>query len=118
VTFDEYVSKRAVLEEHCRRLGRDPATSRRSLMVPVITGRTTSEVTARRERAVALFPRLPADEAGWRTLGLLHGVVADVCRDLERWRDLGFHRVLLQLIDHEDATVMELIAREIIPRLR
>ncbi|HET7342096.1 MAG TPA: TIGR03560 family F420-dependent LLM class oxidoreductase, partial [Methylomirabilota bacterium] len=66
VTLDELAAKGRVLEEHCRAAGRDPATIRRSLMVPIITGRTPAEVTARRARARAIFPRLPEDPAGWR----------------------------------------------------
>ena len=43
-------SGRAVLARHCRAVGRDPATLRRSLMVPVAIGRTPAEIAARRAR--------------------------------------------------------------------
>lgn len=66
VTLDELAAKGPVLEEHCRAVGRDAATIRRSLMVPIITGRTPAEVDRRRARARTLFPRVPEDAAGGR----------------------------------------------------
>ncbi len=112
LTVDEYTAKARVLAEHCRALGRDPATIRRSLMIPVITGRTEAEVTARRERARAIFPRVPEDAAGWLAAGFLHGVVDQVRRDLTRWEAAGMQRVMLQLLDMEDLEVIGVIGRE------
>ena len=63
VTPAEYAAKCRVLEEHCRAVGRDPATIRRSLMVPIVTGRTPAEVTTRLERARA-GRRVPLRHAG------------------------------------------------------
>jgi F420-dependent oxidoreductase-like protein len=117
VTFEEYTAKRAVLEQHCRALGRDPATIRRSLMVPIIVGRSPAETGARLARARALFPRLPEDAAGWRGAGFLYGAPGDVARDLARWGELGIQRVMLQMIDQEDLAAIELIGREVLPAL-
>lgn len=117
VTFDDFAAKRAVLERHCASLGRDPATIRRSLMVPVVVGRSESETAQRRQRARASFPRLPEDGAGWRSAGFLHGTCAEVAEDLARWRELGVQRVMLQIIDQEDLAAIELIAREVLPAL-
>lgn len=118
VTFEEFRAKRAVLEEHCRAVGRDPATIRRSLMVPVIVGRASSETAARLAAARAIFPRLPEDAAGWRAAGFLFGAPEDVARDLARWRELGIQRVMLQLFDQEDLAAIELFARHVLPRVR
>jgi len=118
VTFDDYPLKRATLERHCQALGRDPATIVRSLMVPVIVGRSPAETARRRERARASFPRLPEDEAGWRSAGFLHGSPDAVAGDLARWQGLGVQRVMLQILDQEDLEAIELIAREVLPALR
>jgi F420-dependent oxidoreductase-like protein len=118
VTFDDYRAKRAVLEEHCRTVGRDPATIRRSLMIPIAIGRSAAEVEARRAKIAATFPRMPLDEAGWRSAGFLHGSPARVSDDLARWRDLGIQRVMLQMLDQEDLAAIELIAREVLPAFR
>ena len=112
VTVDEYAAKARVLADHCRAVGRDPATIRRSLMIPVITGRTEADVTARRQRARAIFPRVPEDAAGWRAAGFLHGVIDEVRQDLARWEAAGLHRVMLQMLDMDDLEAIRLIARE------
>ena len=66
----------------------------------------------------ALFPRIPEDEAGWRTAAFLYGTPDEVRRDLQRWRDLGIRRVMLQLLDMEDFAALDLIAREVLPAFR
>jgi F420-dependent oxidoreductase-like protein len=118
VTFEEYGAKRAVLEAHCRDVGRDPRTLARSLMVPVLVGRTPSELRARHERARQIFPRVPADEAGWRAAGFLYGTPDAVVADLTRWAALGVGRAMLQMLDMEDTTAMELLARDVVPACR
>jgi F420-dependent oxidoreductase-like protein len=111
VTPDEYAAKCRVLEEHCRAVGRDPATIRRSLMVPIVTGRTTAEVAARLQRARRIFPRLPEDAAGWRSAAFLYGVVDEVREGLGRWEAAGIGRALLQVLDMTDLEMMRLIGR-------
>ena len=112
VTVDEYAAKARVLAEHCRSVGRDPATIRRSLMVPVITGRTQAEVAARLEKARAIFPRVPPDGAGWRAAGFLFGVIDEVRQELRRWEATGIARAMLQMLDMDDLEAIELIGRE------
>jgi F420-dependent oxidoreductase-like protein len=111
VTPEEYAAKCRVLEEHCRAVGRDPATIRRSLMVPIVTGRTTAEVTARVQRARQIFPRLPEDAAGWRSAAFLYGVIDEVREGLGRWEAAGIGRALLQVLDMTDLEMMRLIGR-------
>lgn len=118
LTVAEFGDKRAVLEQHCKAVGRDPAAIRRSLMIPVIIGRTPAEIAARRSKAVSIFPRMPADEAGWISAGFLHGAPGDVRRELERWRAAGMSRVMLQMLDMDDLEAMDLIAREVVPAFR
>jgi F420-dependent oxidoreductase-like protein len=117
VTIPEYAAKRTALEDHCRAVGRDPAAIRHSLMVPVIVGRSAAEQAARRARAQAMFPRLPADAAGWHAAGFLHGTPTEVAADLRRWAAAGVARVMLQMIDMEDQAAIELVAREVLPGL-
>lgn len=118
VTFDEFAAKRQVFEAHCRAVGRDPRQVRRSLMIPVAVGRSEAEARARREGAVAVFPRLPADEAGWAQAGFLTGLPERVTADLQRWQTLGIERVMLQVLDQEALDMLELIARAVIPAFR
>ena len=116
VTFDEYRQRRAVLAEHCRTVGRDPATIRHSLMIPVVIGRTPAELDARLRRILEIFPRVPADAAGWRGAGFLYGSPDDVRRDLAEWHRLGIARVMLQMLDMTDLDAIRLIGREVIGR--
>ena len=118
VTLAEYPQKLAVLEQHCRAVGRAPASIMRSLMIAIIVGRSPAELAARREKARAIFPRLPEDEAGWRAAGFLHGTPAEIVEDLRRWQALGIGRVMLQLVDMEDLAAIELLAREVLPAFR
>lgn len=118
VTFEQFSAKRAVLESHCRSVGRDPAAIRCSLMVPVVIGESAAEVDARCRRAAAVFPPMPQDEAGWRRASFLYGSPESVLADLERWAALGVQRVMLQILDQEDVAGLELIARRVLPGLR
>jgi F420-dependent oxidoreductase-like protein len=118
LTPAEYPAKAAVLEAHCRAVGRDPRSIRRSLMVPIAVGRTLAEAHARAEKAHAIMPRLPQGEAAWRDAGFLHGTPAEVVPTLKRWEALGVGRVMLQLLDQDDLAVIDLIAREVLPAFR
>ena len=87
-------------------------------MIPIVIGRTADEVIRRRARVHAAFTRVPADEAGWRTAGFLHGRPDEIVRDLERWNKLGITRVMLQMLDPDDLEAIELIGREVVPAVR
>jgi F420-dependent oxidoreductase-like protein len=106
VTPEEYAAKCRVLEAHCRAV-------RRSLMVPVITGRTPAEVKARHAKALTIFPRLPEDPAGWRAAAFLYGVVDEVRDSLARWQAAGIGRFMLQVLDMTDLEMIGLIGREL-----
>jgi alkanesulfonate monooxygenase SsuD/methylene tetrahydromethanopterin reductase-like flavin-dependent oxidoreductase (luciferase family) len=115
---DEYAAKRRLLEAHCAAAGRDPRALTRSLMVPVIVGRTASDIAARHARARAIFPRVPEDETGWRAAGFLYGTPERVVADLKRWESLGVQRVMLQMLDMEDDAAMDVLAREVVPAVQ
>lgn len=118
VTFDEYRQRRSVLEQHCRAVKRDPAAIRHSLMIPVVTGRSPADVEARLVKIREIFPRVPADEAGWKAAGFLYGSPAHVARDLAEWHRIGMSRVMLQMLDMTDLDAMGMIAREVLPRFQ
>ncbi len=115
LTPEEYPAKAAVLEGHCRAVGRDPATLRRSLMVPVAIGGTPAEARARAERIHAIMPRLPEEAAEWRAAGFLYGSPAEIVATLGRWAAVGVRRVMLQWLDQEDLAGLDLVAREVLP---
>lgn len=118
VTLAEYADRRRVLEEHGRAVGRDVSGLRRSLMLPFVVGRTDAEIAGRLATATTLFPRIPADEAGWRAGGFLFGSPDRIAEDLQGWQAAGVSRVMLQLFDMDDVDAIELIGREVVPRFR
>jgi alkanesulfonate monooxygenase SsuD/methylene tetrahydromethanopterin reductase-like flavin-dependent oxidoreductase (luciferase family) len=112
-----FEQKLEVLGHHCADVGRDPNTIRRSLMIPMAIGRDRAEVARRIAAARAIFPGLPADEAGWRAANFLAGSAADVGETLDRWAEAGMERVLLQMMDQEDIAALESFARGVLPSL-
>jgi alkanesulfonate monooxygenase SsuD/methylene tetrahydromethanopterin reductase-like flavin-dependent oxidoreductase (luciferase family) len=117
VTLDDYPRKLDVLAAHGAAVGRDPASIRRSVMVPIVVGRTRAEVAARLARGRACFPRVPETEAEWRAQSFLFGSPDEVVRDLGRWRALGVTRVMLQCLDMDDLDALEVVARDVLPAL-
>jgi len=87
-------------------------------MIPIVIGRSSDEVRRRLDRVRAVFPRVPGDEAGWREAGFLYGSPDEIRRDLERWRELGITRVMLQMLDLDDLEAIGLIASEIVLVMR
>ena len=118
ITLDEYPAKRERLDGLCRAAKRDPATIRRSLMVPYIVGRDARERDARLVNARRIFPRVPENEAAWRAAGFLFGEPARLVDDLKRWEALGITRVMLQTLDMQDDAAIEMLARDVVPACR
>jgi len=119
-TPETYRAKTAILEEHCRTVGRDPATIARSVMSAFIVG--GSEAT-RRERTQALQRVLPAlgrmdadsVQETVRARGWLVGTPDDVTTQLRALAAEGVQRVMLQHHDQTNFAVLEEIAREVLP---
>jgi len=110
--------KREVLATHCAAVRRDPETIARSLMIPLAIGRDRADVAQRIAAARAIFPQMPADEAGWRAASFLVGTPAEVVESLREWDEAGVQRVLLQMLDQEDLAAIELFARHVLPHVK
>jgi F420-dependent oxidoreductase-like protein len=117
VDVDGFLQKRKVLAEHSVAFTRDPETIRRSLMVPLVIGHDGATVATRIAAARAIFPALPGDETAWRAAGFLAGSPEAIAADLARWKAAGLQRVLLQVLDQEDISALELFARDVMPHL-
>jgi alkanesulfonate monooxygenase SsuD/methylene tetrahydromethanopterin reductase-like flavin-dependent oxidoreductase (luciferase family) len=113
-TVDECRERRRVLEGAWRDAGRDPATLRFSLMTGCIVGRDRAEVEAR-TRAVGERRGEPgfAPPPAW-----IAGTVDEAARSLRDLAGAGVHRVMLQLLDHEDLDHIAVIGRELAPAAR
>lgn len=121
-TAEVYAKKTDALLRHCRELGRDPASIRRSLMVAHIVGRDEIEVHERAAWLGAFHPALrgmtPAGVlAQARERGWLAGTVADVVEQIRERGGWGVERIMLQTFNMDDRDALELIATEIMPRV-
>jgi F420-dependent oxidoreductase-like protein len=116
-TMDELRERSRALDEACERAGRDPATLRYSLMAPLVVGVDEGAIRESARRIGERFGRDPEDvleRYGER------GPVGRVDRVVERLREieaLGFERVMLQHLAHDDLDTVALIGRELAPAL-
>jgi F420-dependent oxidoreductase-like protein len=116
---DEAAARRRRLSEACEAVDRDPASLRLSLMNGVVVGSDRAEVE---RRAAALLAHEGKDEdpatalERWRAERLV-GTVDEVISRLAEYADAGVERVMLQHLVHDDLETVELIGREIVPRV-
>ncbi|GIF16398.1 TIGR03560 family F420-dependent LLM class oxidoreductase [Actinoplanes teichomyceticus] len=118
---DGFRHKSAVLAGHCRDVGRDFATIRRSASYKVVIGETTAEVRDTLRRLRARYERLVGAEQAERICrdyasGLLVGTAEQVAERLLRMRALGLAYAMVYFpgIAH-DRSGVELFSREVIP---
>ncbi len=109
--------KSRALDEACRAIGRDPASLRRSLMLPFVIGRDAAAVQNRIAAHRAMFPNLPGDLAGWTAAGFLGGSPAQLVDQLQAWVAAGCTRFMLQHNDLDDLASLALLAGDVLPRL-
>ncbi len=116
-SVDEIRQRREAFAEAWREAGRDPDAFRFSAMASVVVGADDGEVRERTARLAEWQGREPGE-----VLGTLRttGIVGTVDEAAERFRELeaaGAQRVMVQHFLHEDIEAVELIGRELIPRL-
>lgn len=94
----------------CEEEERDPATLRLSVALPTVVADDEAELR-RRCAAVGIDPDSPHDAR-------LVGTPDEVAAKIERLRGLGASRIYLQTIDMTDLDHLDLIARDVIARVR
>ena len=114
-TLDEVRQRKQLLDEACEHGSRDPSTLRYSLMAPCIIGHTDNEVSQSARRVGARFGRSP-EEVLERYVE--HGPVGTIAQAVERLKqieEIGYERVMLQHLAHDDLDTVALIGRELAP---
>jgi F420-dependent oxidoreductase-like protein len=112
---DELRERKQALDAACEGAGRDPATLRYSLMAPCVVGRDDRELRESARRVGSRFGRT-ADEVleRYEEYGPV-GTVEQVVERLQQIEKLGYERVMLQHLAHEDLDTVALIGRELAP---
>jgi F420-dependent oxidoreductase-like protein len=114
-TMDEIRERKRALDEACERAGRDPATLRYSLMAPCVVGRDEREVKALAARIGERFGRDPEQVLErYGEFGPV-GTVDQVVERLKQIEEVGYERVMLQHLAHQDLDTVALIGRELVP---
>jgi alkanesulfonate monooxygenase SsuD/methylene tetrahydromethanopterin reductase-like flavin-dependent oxidoreductase (luciferase family) len=115
VTVEEARDRKQRLDEVCDRAGRDPATLRYSLMAPCVLGASDAAVRRSAERIAERFGRnadTVLERYGERgPVGTVEQVVARL-REIE---EIGYERVMLQHLVHDDLDTVALVGRELAP---
>jgi F420-dependent oxidoreductase-like protein len=117
---EDFRAKVAVLEAHCRSIGRDPATIERSRMLAFLIGRNQAEIVERARAVQESMPRLKEIAAAelpdrMRERGWLVGTPEQVIEQIRAHEAAGCQRIYLQHHDQTDFAVLELVAKEILP---
>jgi len=113
VTPAQAAERRAVIDAACERAGRAPLTF--SVMTGCVVGEDRAAVARRDERIYAFAGALappPSAENG------VHGTVDEAVARLREYEQAGVERVMLQHLLPDDVEMVELIGREIVPRVR
>jgi alkanesulfonate monooxygenase SsuD/methylene tetrahydromethanopterin reductase-like flavin-dependent oxidoreductase (luciferase family) len=114
-TTDELRERKRALDRACERVGRDPGTLRRSLMAPLVVGRDERELHESARRIGARFGREPQEVLDrYGEFGPV-GIVEQVVERLKQIEELGYERVMLQHLAHQDLDTVALIGRELAP---
>ena len=103
------------IDAACERAGRDPATLHRSLMTPLVVGEDEAGLRRSAERVGARFGR--DAETVLERYGALGpvGTIDQVVVRLKEIEEIGYERVMLQHLPHDDLETVALIGRELAP---
>ncbi len=111
-SVEEFVKKREILKEHCRAVGRDEDTIRKTISSEVFIRATEKEI----EQAGSRNPwGLPADQ--WREKALV-GTPEQVSEKIQKYLDAGCTGFVPWCPDYPSTETIERFAREVIPNFR
>jgi F420-dependent oxidoreductase-like protein len=114
-SFHEVRQRKHALDEACERGGRDPSTLRYSLMAPCVIGRDEREVLAAAQRIGARFGRDPQEVLERHRDHGPVGTIDEAAEHLKQIEEIGYERVMLQHLAHDDLETVALIGRELAP---
>ena len=117
---DLCVEKFAVLDDECRKIGRDPATMRKSAMVGVLMGADQAEFEGRIRDLMAMVGDAGTNPQAWideHRRRWIAGTPDQARAMAARFAATGVERIMLQDFLPRDHAMIELAARELIGRV-
>jgi F420-dependent oxidoreductase-like protein len=116
-SVEEIRQRRDAFAEAWADAGRDPASLRFSAMVGALVGADEAELSERVDRLAEWQGTEPGQVLDTlRATGVV-GTVDEVAEQLRELEAAGAQRVMLQHLLHDDVDAVELIGRELIPRV-
>jgi len=118
-SVDDYAQARRTLDAACERAGRDPATLRLSVMTGFALGRDRADLLDVAGRTMLRWGSDVSAEdalARYEASGTA-GTPEQFVDGLRRLEEVGVERIMLQHALHDDLDTVELIGREVVPKL-
>lgn len=115
VGLEMFREKSAQLDATCEAMGRDPASVRRSVMIPFVIDSDVARIQGRIDAHRAMFPTLTGDLTEWRAAGFVGGRSEEVVEQLQAFAAADTERFMLQHNDLDDLVSLELLADEVLP---
>lgn len=116
---DQCAEAFARLDVECRKIGRDPATVRRSAMVGLLIGSDDAELGRRAHDQIEMLSGEGIDAAAWLEAHRprwIFGTPDEARAIVSRFAAAGVERIMLQDMLPRDPAMIELTARELIGR--
>jgi F420-dependent oxidoreductase-like protein len=111
-SLDEFIKKREILKGHCKTVGRDEDTIRKTISSEVFIRETEKEI----EQAGSKNPwGLAADQ--WREKALV-GTPEQVSEKIQKYLDAGCTGFIPWCPDYPSTETIELFAKKVIPNFR
>ena len=111
-SVEEFARKRAILQDHCRAIGRDEDEIRKTISSEVFIRETEEEVIAAGSRNLWGEPA-----ESWRAKALV-GTPEQVCEKIQRYIDAGCGGFVPWCSDYPSTETLELFATKVIPNFR
>jgi alkanesulfonate monooxygenase SsuD/methylene tetrahydromethanopterin reductase-like flavin-dependent oxidoreductase (luciferase family) len=120
--LERYRDKVRILEAHCATARRDPRDIARSMMCGFIIGRDENDALKRVEALQIVMPAMaqtPPDQLlrGMASRGWLAGTPDQVVNQIKALEAEGVSRIMLQHHNQVDFDALDLIAKEVMPRV-
>lgn len=116
-TLGAFKEKSSELDRACVEIERDPATLRRSMMLPFAIGRDRAAVQRHIDAHRETFGDLPPDVKGWSEAGFLVGSPEQIVEQVGRRAEAGVSRFMLQQNALDDLDSIELLGTEVLPNV-